>query len=277
MSMPPYQGQQQPQGQQPHPGGPQSPYPPQPYAGQPPQGGYPQHYGQHPYGHPYGPAYGQPPFPPPPRKKRTGLVLGIIAASVAFLLLLGWLGSNLIRSDSGYPAATHRLELPPTLLDGRYTLADDLSDTVNRDLKDMSEANIRGTKAAVGQYAATGEDGTGVLVVSGLYGRIKNPDTARTETLKGAADAPGAQVLVPPQDITPPGSTITVTCQVLSKKDPGSGRAVFPMCAWADDNTNGSVAEFTAKTATASPESLDLASAARTTLAVREEMRRPIE
>lgn len=54
------------------------------------------------------------------------------------------------------------------------------------------------------------------------------------------------------------------------------GEAVYPMCTWADDNTNASVAEITPQNANARPESLDLAAAARTTLAVREEMRRPI-
>ncbi|WP_175408933.1 hypothetical protein [Streptomyces sp. TRM64462] len=190
--------------------------------------------------------------------------------------MLAWFGINVVVGGSGspFPAATHRLELPGTLLDSRYTLADDHSDTTNRSLKGTSETNIRDAKAVAGQYTAADEARPGVLIVSGLYGRIKNPATARTKTLKGAADAPGTQVLMTPRNITPPGSTITVSCQALSTSQARGGHAVYAMCAWADDNTSASVAEITAQTATTS---LDLASAARTTLAVREEMRRPIK
>ncbi|MEV6330286.1 hypothetical protein [Streptomyces sp. NPDC051909] len=59
------------------------------------------------------------------------MILGITAAGIAGILLLSWIGNGGLRSgsgsgsDSAYPAATHRLVLPKTLLDGRYALAED--------------------------------------------------------------------------------------------------------------------------------------------------------
>ncbi|MFD7323110.1 hypothetical protein ACFV9D_18765 [Streptomyces sp. NPDC059875] len=276
------------------------PPPPGPSAHQsPPPPGYPQPnaYGpgpaQSPYPQPnaYGPGPGQPPYyppqgawgappPPPPKKNRTGLTLGIVAASIAGVLALSWIGNGGLRggSDSGtYPAATHRLALPKTLLDGRYTLADDRSGQADAGLDNASEAVIRDPKGVMGQYTTADEGGAGVLVVSGLYGRIKDPDLAREKILKGAREAAGTSVVVPPKDVTPSGANTTVTCQVLATEQSGGGRVTYPMCAWADDNTNAAVAEMTTASAGPSADSVDLTKAAQTTLKVREETRRPLD
>ncbi|MFF3322973.1 hypothetical protein [Streptomyces sp. NPDC002889] len=57
---------------------------------------------------------------------------------------------------------------------------------------------------------------------------------------------------------------------------PDGSTMTFPMCAWADDNTNGSVAVITPATATQSPEDVDVDSVAEMTVTVREELRKPI-
>lgn len=260
------------------------PPPPGPFAHQgPPPPAYPQPntYGPGPAQSPYYPpqgAWGAPP-PPPPPKNRTGLILGIVAASIVGLLTLSWIGNGGLRGGSAsgsYPAATHRLTLPQTLLDGRYTLADDRSGQADAELENTSTANIRDPKGVMGQYTAAGENGTGVLVVSGLYGRIKDPDLAREKILKGAREAAGTSVLVPPKDVTVSGANTTVTCQVLATEQADGGRVTYPLCAWADDNTNAAVGEMTTESAGVSPESIDLTKAARTTLKVREETRRPL-
>ncbi|MGW4162805.1 hypothetical protein [Streptomyces sp. NPDC004788] len=236
-----------------------------------------------PYPHqaPYPYAY---PYPPPQKKHRTGLTLGIVAASIVGVGLLSWIGNGGLRdtagsgsrSGSAAPAATHRLVLPKTLLDGRYTLTDDRSEQTTAELAGASEAVIEDPKGVLGQYTTAGENGAGVLIVSGLYGRIKDPDLAREKMLKGAHEAAGTTVRVPPKDVTPPGADTTVTCQVLSTEQSGGGRATYPMCAWADDNTNASVVETTSRTAGLDPDSIDLTAAARTALKVREETRRPL-
>ncbi|MGW7368001.1 hypothetical protein ACWGI8_32410 [Streptomyces sp. NPDC054841] len=287
MSMPP-----PPQGYPQHQGSPsQQPYgPPQPQQGQPwpPQAPYPQHQGypQHPQQAPYPPqvpfpqqqgAWGGPP-PMPPKKTRNGRILGISAAIVVGVVALGWAGNNLGRlgASGSFPAATHKITLPKTLLDGRYTLTQDHSDKSEAELAGTSKSNIRGAKGVAGQYTSVDKDGTGVLVLSGLYGRIKNPDLARDKMLEGAAEADGATVAVAPKDIEVTGSDVTITCQVLTMEQPGGEKSPFAMCAWADENTSGSIAEVTAKTAAQSPESIDLDAAAANTLKVREETRKPI-
>lgn len=284
---PPAQGAAQPQPGpygSPHPGpygsgqpGPHGPGQPGPYAPPPQQGG--------PYGPPQNGPYGPPPpfpqqggwAPPPvqPKKFRSGPKAAIIGVSVAVAVaVLAWAGNRGGGSGS-FPEATHRVTLPQTLLGGEYTLAQDLSEQGDSALAGASEANIRDPKGVVGQYASTDAKKAGVLVLSALYGQIKDPDDARESMLKGAARSEGATIAVPPKDIEVPGSDVTVTCQVLTAASTG-GKSSFPMCAWADGNTNGSVAEVTPEAATASPESLDLQTAAANTLKVREEVRKPI-
>ncbi|WP_328725575.1 hypothetical protein [Streptomyces sp. NBC_00259] len=279
---------------------PQQPYgaPPQPYGapqGQPgtgPYGAPPQQ--PNPYGSPqgqptpYGAPQGQPwpqqqggwgaPPPVPPKKSFwSGPKAGIIGASIAVgLLALSWAGNNLGGGSGSYPEATHKVTLPKTLLDGRYTLAQDLSEQGESALAGTSEADIRDAKAVVGQYTSVDADGAGVLVLSGMYGRIKNPDSVRNSMLKGAAEADGATVAVPPKDIEVAGSDVTVSCEVVTTASAGGEKTPFAMCAWADDNTGVSVAEVTPKSAAQSPESIDLEAAAANALKVRDEIRKPI-
>ncbi|WMX46168.1 hypothetical protein RGF97_16805 [Streptomyces roseicoloratus] len=209
------------------------------------------------------------------------MILGIVAAGIAGVLLLSWIGNGGLRggagADSAYPAATHRLVLPKTLLDGRYALGKDDSQQAEAGLAGSSTAVIKDAKGVVGQYAGSGEGGAGILVVTGLYGRIKEPDTARRKILEGAAKDSGTTVLVPPKDVTPSGADTEVTCQVLATEQSDGGRVTYPVCAWADANTNAAVAEMSAATVAAGAESIDLAKAARTTLSVRTEMRRPLD
>ncbi|MCX4823873.1 hypothetical protein OG883_29165 [Streptomyces sp. NBC_01142] len=295
MSTPPPNPYAQPQYPQ------QPPYPQQPqpgYGGQPP---YPQAgYGQQPYpgqGGPGGwggPPMGPPPPPPPPKNK--GPMIAIITvACIAGVLAISWFGNNVnLRksssndrgssssgsssdrggSNDGFPEAKYRLTVPQTLLDGKYKLSDDQSARQQDKLTGASEADIRDPKAAVAQYVSTSE--TGVLVISGMYGSIRNPDTARTKMLKGASEADGAEVGVAPKDFTPAGSGITVTCQVLKAEQAGGGTSTIPMCAWGDDNTGASVGLITPESAKQSPEEVDLEAVAEATVKVREEMRKPI-
>ncbi|MFJ6785109.1 hypothetical protein [Streptomyces yangpuensis] len=240
---------------QPYPG--QQPYPPQqPYPG---QGGW-----------------GQPPMGPPQRRNRTGMVIGIVVASLVALGVLGFGANLLTASAGGFPEATHRLVVPKTLLGGTYTLDQDLSATAGEDaLKGTYDSKIRDPKPVVGQYSAKSPQGTGALVLSGMYGRFKDPAGARRKMLAGAGDAEGATVAVPAKDITPSGSGITLSCQVLTMKQGAAGGSL-PICAWADENTGASVGFVTPETAQQEPASIDLAKFAEATLKVRAEARQPI-
>ncbi|MFJ1971874.1 hypothetical protein ACIO93_24710 [Streptomyces sp. NPDC087903] len=307
----PYGGQppENPYGGQP----PQGPYGPQaqgpqadPYGGQP-QGPYAPPYGQQPQGQQPAPPYGQPPYGqqpaapygapapyppqpyggwgappvfPPPRKRRVGLVLGIVGgvvgAIVAIVVALVVIGAA---ASSGFPEARFDLSLPRTLVDGRYELTQDLSDSEGGKIKDEADGawDAKVTGSVVGQYSPGGDATKGTLVVSGMYGRFKNTDEARENMMKGAAQGADAKVAVQPKDFPPSGSGgVTITCEVLTRTQSGTALTV-PVCGWADDNTGASVAEVTVETMSQDPSEVDLEAAAETTQRIRSDMRKPIK
>ncbi|MET8974406.1 proline-rich domain-containing protein [Streptomyces sp. NPDC004539] len=257
----------------------QTPYGAQAPYGPPPQGQPP--YGQPPYGQPpYGqPPYGQPwgaPLPPPPPKRRLGLVLGIVG-SVLVLLVVAVVSLAVIGgSDKGFPEARYKLTLPKTLLDGKYRFAQDMSGTLGKQIEAESGAwNARDLKATVGRYDVGGGQTKGSLIISGMYGRFKDTAASREGMMKGAGEAESASVAVAPKDYDLPGADTTITCEVVVQEQLGN-KLTYPICAWADGNTGASVAEVSAQTVTQKAEDVDMEAAARTTLKVREEMRQPI-
>ncbi|MER6257513.1 hypothetical protein ABT224_39945 [Streptomyces sp. NPDC001584] len=276
--------------QPPHPPGPYgSPQPPNPYGGQPYAAppAHQQPYQGQPYpGQPYpgqpGPpqpypgqgAWGQPPTGTPPRKNRIGMVIGIVAGAV---LVLGALGAVAARvSGSGFPEARYRLTVPKTLVDGKYTLVQDHSATAGKEaLEGTYDSTVRDPKPAAGQYASESPKESGALVVSGMYGQFKDTAGARKKMLRGAAESEGASLAVAARDITPTGSDITLSCQVLTVRQSGV-ESSLPMCAWVDENTGATVGILSEETAQQKPGSVDLAKTAQTTLKVRAEMRQPI-
>lgn len=249
------------------------PYPQQPY-GQPVQPGQPVHPGQP--GQPYGWGAPAPMFPPPPKKRRVGLVLGVVGgalvAGVATVVALALIGQKV---DSGFPEADFALTLPKTLIDGRFELASDLSDTQGQKIEEEADGawDARDTVGVVGAYALNGDASTGTLALSGMYGRFKNSDKARVSMLKGAGEASGVTVAVPRKDFAEGG--VTISCEVLSQRKSGV-TLTYPTCSWADGNTAAAVAWTTAKTLTQDPEDVDLALSARMTLQVRSETRKAI-
>ncbi|MFJ9743142.1 hypothetical protein [Streptomyces sp. NPDC101166] len=253
----------------PHPYGPQGPLPP-------PLGPYGQPPAPQPYGGPYPPpSYG---WAPPPKKSRVGLVLGIVGGvvglGVAGLVALVLIG---MKVEKDFPDAEYRLTLPETLLDGRYKLGQDLSDSEGESIeKEMEGAwDAKVTDSAVGQYSLNGDDTDGMLVVSGMYGRFQNTDDGRDAMLKGVGEADGLKVAVQPKDFRPSGADTTVTCEVVSQSQAGA-TLVYPVCAWADGNTAAVVAEITAENVGQSASDIDLAVAAETALKIRSETRQPL-
>ncbi|GAB1337816.1 hypothetical protein ACE1SV_44060 [Streptomyces sp. E-15] len=282
MSMPPppqYPQPQPPYGSQP----PQPPYghqPPQPPYDQQPPGPYGSPYPQQqPYPaqphppQPY-PGWGVPPVAPPPRKRRVGLVLGIVGGVVAVVVVLLVVLGTL--AESGFPAAEHRLTLPHKLVDGRFELVRDLSAAQGRKIEDEADGawDAKDTVGVVGQYAVGGDDTKGVLVLSGMYGRFRNTDAARRNMLKGAAEADGVTLAVPRRDFPQDGGP-TISCEVLTQKSAGV-TMTYPVCAWTDGNTGAAVASMTSATARQDPSEVDLRFYARLTLQVRAETVRPI-
>ncbi|MFJ3516867.1 hypothetical protein [Streptomyces sp. NPDC090131] len=254
------------------------PQSPGPYG--PPQP--PNPYGAHPYAaqpayqqpYPGQGAWGQPPMDTPQRKSRTGMVIGIVAGSLVALGALAAFAASL--GGSGFPEARYRLTVPETLVGGEYKLVQDLSATEGKEaLSGSYDSKIRDPKPAVGQYTSASSNGASALVISGMYGRFKDPAGARRKMLDGATDPQGASLAVPARDITPPGSDVTVSCQVVTVRQ-GGAESSLPMCAWADENTGASVGFVTPESSQQKPGSIDLAAFAGTTLKVRAEARQPI-
>ncbi|MFJ9150622.1 hypothetical protein ACIRP7_21660 [Streptomyces sp. NPDC102270] len=218
-----------------------------------------------------------PPSPsPPPPSPRVGLVIGIAGAAfvvvLAILLTLVVIG---VKTESGFPEAHFALVLPRTLLDGRYELARDLSGSVGRRIEKESTGirDAKITHGVVGEYSLGGDPAKGALVITGFYGRFEHQARTRAEALKRDGEAGGATVSVPPRDVTPAGSAVRISCEVLTRKRPAL-TITYPVCAWADGNTSALVAEMTFGAVNAD---LDLRSAARTTLRVRSETLKPIK
>ncbi|WP_329028947.1 hypothetical protein [Streptomyces sp. NBC_01423] len=269
-------------------GAPQGPYgPPQhqpnAYAQQPGPGtGQQQPYGypQPPVPQPWGTLPGGPGFPPP-RRTRTGLIVGVVvgalvvAGGIAFGVsrLVGAADDGKLPGTKAFPPAEYRLTVRKTLLNDEYTLQADTSATDGKEVEETYDPSIRDAKAVVAQY--TSKSG-GTVIVSGMWGRIKSPEFARDKILEGAAEADGVTVAVPAREFTPAGYGITVACEVVRSKANGIGSSTLPMCAWGDGNTGALVAVVTAETALQDPEEVDLAEAARQAAQVRKEMREPI-
>ncbi|MEU1468432.1 hypothetical protein ABZ434_09435 [Streptomyces sp. NPDC005761] len=298
MTTPPPQPPQGPYGAPQGPYGPgqpqQNPYAQQPVPGQQPYG-YPQTPaqqqpvpGQQPYGYPQtpqpwgAPRPGAPGWPgmPPPRRNRTGLIVGItlgalvVAGGLAFGVsrLMDEAAESGIPSVGDFPKAEYRLTVPKKLLDDEYTLLKDSSSTEGKDIEQTYDPSIRDAKAVVTQY--TSESG-GTLVISGMWGRIKGPEFTRDKILEGATQNEGMTIAVPAREFTPEGYGITVSCQVVRSKE-GAVSSTLPMCAWGDDNTASFVAVVTTETALQDPDEVDLEKAALDTAKVRAESRKPI-
>lgn len=263
---------QQPQYPQ-NPQNPQYPHNPQyPYGQQPPQapGPYGAPYPQQPY-----PAWGAPPMvQPPPKKRRAGMIVGIVGggvgAVVAIVVALALIGA---KAESGFPEAKMMLTLPRVLLDQKYKLVEDLSDSEGRKIEDEADGawDAKVTDAVVGRYSPGGDETKGTLVVSGMYGRFKHPDLIRHNMLKGAGEADGVKIAGPAKDITPSGAGATVSCEVLVQKQ-SAVTLTYPVCAWADDNTAAAVAEIGRDAFTNKASDVDLDTAAANALKVRSEM-----
>ncbi|MFD6277708.1 hypothetical protein ACFWFI_19370 [Streptomyces sp. NPDC060209] len=257
-------------------GPPQSPPPHGPYGQQPPPGPYPpQPQGAPgPWGQP-GMQPGMPGWPPQqPRRRRTGLVVGLVLGASVLVVGIGFGAFQLVDkgADAVFPPATHELVVQKKVLDEEFTLGQDLSDTEGKEIEEAPDPSVRDGKAAVAQY--TSDEG-GVLVLSGMYGRLASPALTRDQIMKGAAEAEGAKVVVPAKAFEPDGYGITVECQVVRWTDLGTTTNA-PMCAWGDANTAAMVAVIRPGEVVKDAGSIDLVKAAEETAKVRAEIRKPI-
>ncbi|MFD8963076.1 hypothetical protein ACFV0W_40635 [Streptomyces anulatus] len=212
--------------------------------------------------------------PQPPRRKRTGLIVGIAVGAVVVAggIVFGVTQLADKGTDLAYPKAEYELLVQQKLLDGEFSLGQDLSETEGKEIEDTPDPSIRDGEAVVAHY--TSAKG-GALVLSGMYGRLASPDFMRGKIMEGAAEADGAKLVVPAKKFTPEGYGITIECQVVQSNE-GGGVANIPMCAWGDDNTAAMIAVIRPESVLKDAKSIDLAAVAAETAKVREEARKPI-
>lgn len=215
---------------------------------------------------------------PAPRKKRTGLIAGIVAGS---LIALGAAGYGLVQiigpvklPDGNWPQATHQLTAPPTVLEGSYRLTDDASDTEGQHIrKGINDRRVRDKGMTIASYTST--DGKKALQFNGLYGQIRETDSVRAEVITALEEpSEGDTFYLPPVDFRPPGQDAVVRCAV---RDMAQNKPVTQVgCAWADPNTTA-VVLFTSTTLdTQEPAQVDLAHYAGLAAQLREDVRKPL-
>lgn len=228
---------------------------------------------QSPYQTPVSP-WGSTP-PAPPAKSRAphvaAIIGGVVVLVVVLLVTLALIGKEL---ESSYPRAQFSLTVPRTLLDGRFVLEKDDSLTEGPALQRIwrhswDAEDVHGV-AAVYRPASVER---GDLAVTGMYGRFKNADEVRSRVLAdNASKNSRVKVLTPPEDDTPSGSRITISCEVLTRTWTDGSTLTYPVCVWADGNTWARVADMTL----IASRNLDLKATARSTLQIRSEMMKPI-
>lgn len=213
--------------------------------------------------------------PAPPAKSRAPLVAaiigGVVLLVVVLLVTLVLIGKEL---ESGYPRGQFSLTVPRTLLDGRFTLERDDSLTEGPVLQRIwrHSWDAEAVHGVVAVYRPPSVE-RGDLTVTGMYGRFKNTDEVRSRVLAdNASKNTRVKVLTPPEDDTPSGSRIKISCEALTRTWPDGSTLTYPVCAWADGNTWARVADMTL----IASRNLDLQATARSTLQIRSEMMKPM-
>ncbi|MBZ4319954.1 hypothetical protein [Streptomyces huiliensis] len=254
--------------------------PTQPPYGPPPQV---QHYPQQ----PQVTGRGVPATPGPGKTLGPGAIVGIIAGALVGVVALGAVvvsvagghdskdtaSSSASSADnaggsphkSGSSRQRYRLTVPPTLIDGQYTLSKDITQMMDDGLAGQRDgASGHNMRGAGGQYKATsGEQGT--LVASGIYGEVSDPKYALEQMFKGLTEHDGVEVTTQPHPVAVPGVDEPVSCEVFTFRQNPVGA-----CGWSDHST---VAVVTIADA-AEPVSLDVL--ARKAAVARSEMRVPV-
>ncbi|MFF5971072.1 serine/threonine-protein kinase [Streptomyces sp. NPDC012769] len=199
----------------------------------------------------------QEPTAAPQSVRRPGVVVASVLA-VALLLIGGAVYATyaLKEPEKPFPEATHELTLPTSIMGGTYVQDAGRSDSPSAMEDDAVTKDA--TRVSI-TYTGTSKSRFGTLQVSGWYGRLKDPERQRDAHMNAVTEALDARSLVPRQEFRLPGSDVEFSCEMVN---------YLTVCAWADDNTVGSVS-FEPATA-----SLDVAAAE--TRKIRDDMRKPI-
>lgn len=202
----------------------------------------------------------------------------------AVLAGCGGSGGSAIPPTSGpgqasVPAGPYRLKMPKAVLKGVFTESD--HSTPDQNIPIMLSGQIEHGVSAFAAYQPadrTTETSGPVLAVTGVYGTVLNPVTARDEFLKildRRTSVPDMRstVIIGPRTIIPQGSSEPVSCRIVQAVDQ-FGTTWKPDCSWAD----GSAVAHVSQTVDFKkpPAEFDLEAFAAKTAIIRNEVRAPI-
>ncbi|MFB7428783.1 hypothetical protein ACFC0K_36485 [Streptomyces hydrogenans] len=212
-----------------------------------------------------------------------------LRTAAAAAVMLGVTGCS--SGQSGVPAldgaapapsltGPYRLQTPATLLNGTFTESD--HSEPDQGIATRLSGQIDKGVSAFAAYRPTdakSEHEGPVLAVTGVYGTVLNPVTARDQFLEIAdsrlMEGARSTVIIGPRTITPQGFSEPVFCRIVQETSE-FGTTWGPSCAWADGSAVAEVAETVDRSTAKDPAEFDLEAFAVKTATIRNEVRIPV-
>ncbi|MET8676017.1 hypothetical protein ABZW18_00020 [Streptomyces sp. NPDC004647] len=163
--------------------------------------------------------------------------------------------------------------MPDTLAHGHYRRTRDAAGP-DKTLAELMSGQVEHPTAAFGAYNPVSKRSQALaLSVTGVYGTVLSPVTARDELLRVLDRRDnGPRPLVGPRTITPPGSQEPLQCRVTTRRMPDVDfDTVEAACTWADASTVATVREVLRSTV--KPEDVNLDAFAGEVDAIRNDVR----
>ncbi|WP_216591362.1 hypothetical protein [Streptomyces brasiliscabiei] len=183
-------------------------------------------------------------------------------------------GSDITQSSPQQTVPAYdRLVMPDSLADGRYRRDRDAADP-DKTLAELMSGQVEQPTAAFGAYDPASDRSQALtLSVTGVYGTVLSPVTARDEFLRILDRRDNGPVpLVGPRAITPPGAQEPLQCRVTTRRMPDVDfDTVEAACTWADASTVAMVSEVLRPTV--KPEDVNLDAFASEVDAIRNDVR----
>ncbi|MFI2761911.1 hypothetical protein ACH5A3_24090 [Streptomyces echinatus] len=207
----------------------------------------------------------------------------VAAAATVLLAGCGGSGESGRPSMSGprqkdVPSGPYQLKMPKSVEKGTFTESDHSEPDQN--IASMLSGQIEHGVSAFAAYQPAdrkSETSGPVVSVTGVYGTVLSPVTARDEFLKildsRTIDTDvRSTVIVGPRTITPQGSSEPVSCRIVRKADE-FGTTWKPDCSWADGSAVVDVSQTVDPDQP--PAAFDLEAFAARTATIRDEVRAP--
>lgn len=200
----------------------------------------------------------------------------------AFVLLVGCSTTDEhpatpAKRDKAERPELYRLAMKDAVAHGSYVRSKDAADP-DATLAEAMAGQVQDPTPVFGAYHPKGDEYGSILAVTGVYGTVLSPVTARNE-LQQVLDRRDndPEVLVGPRTIHVPGSDEPLECRIAKKTVDALGdplTLVDKECMWADASTVATVTQSIGRGSTAG--TVDLRAFARRVSAIRDDVREGI-